>query len=64
MCTCIMLCRSIKMDLDQIIQILQESADDLKADNDKWESMQNGSANVLRSSDVRITPTTDEGARE
>lgn len=52
------------MDLDQIIKILKESADDLKADNDKWESMQNGSTNVLRSSDGRITPTTDEGARE
>lgn len=52
------------MDLDQIIKILQEAADDLKADNDKWEAMQNGSTNVLRSSDGRITPTTDEGARE
>lgn len=52
------------MNLDQIIKILIEAADDLKADNDKWEAMQNGSANVLRSSDGRITPTTDEGARE
>ena len=52
------------MDLDQIIKILKETADDLKADNDKWESKENVSANVLRSSDGRITPTTDEGARE
>ncbi len=64
MCTCIMLYRSYKLDLDQIIKLLKESADDLKADNDKAEAKENGSANVLRSSDGRITPTTDEGARE
>lgn len=52
------------MKLDQIIKLLKEAADDLKADNDKWETMQNGSTDVLRSSDGRITPTTDEGARE
>ena len=37
------------------IKLLKEAADDLKADNDKWEAMQDGSTDVLRSSNDGAT---------
>lgn len=41
--------------LEHISTILRQLTDELKLDNDNWEKKENGSTNVLRSSDDGAT---------